>query len=194
MTVGDRQRFAVVLGWMAETFAEALSPARVEGYFRALADLEIGEVEAAVRVCMRTSKFFPKPAEFWEALNGSPEDGAELAWVRFLGAVRDLGAYESVDFGDPVIHAVVTDMWGDWPQACRLETNEVPFRHQDFVKLYRVRARQGGDLRQGHLVGLVEADNRRCGFLAYLPPVVKLGQKALKPTGSAPAVALVGSR
>ena len=175
MTAADRGRFAVALATLAEVFGEALSSARLESYFQALADLDIDAVEAAAQICMRTRKFFPKPAELREALDGSPEDQAEVAWMRFLGAVREIGGYESVNFGDPVTHAVVMDLWGDWPTACLLDEKETPFRHQDFVKLYRIRAKQGADQRVEHLPGFTEVDNRRRGFLTHIPPVRRIG-------------------
>jgi len=186
VTAADRERFAAILGVLAETFAETLSPARAEGYFQALADLEIGEVEDAARSCMRACRYFPRPIELREALHGSAEDVAELTWARFLGGVRDIGGWDSVTFADPILHRVVLDLWGDWPAACRLESDEVPFRRQDFVRLYRLRQRQGPDTEApAQLPGLIEQSNAAKGLREWIPvPVVVPG--ASPASGPAP--------
>lgn len=185
MTRDDVAAVGVELGKTAELFGEPLSEGRVLLYVEALADLDLEAVLAGFRRARAEMKFFPKPAEIRELVEGSRDDRAELAWARFLAAVREVGAYDSVDFGDPVVHAVVADLWGDWPTACRLDEKETPFRAREFVKLYRLRAKQPGALRPGHLVGVVEASNRSRGFLGHLPPVVKLGPPASRP---APAI------
>src|SRR5262245_13750199 len=93
MKPADRKAFLVELTVLAEVFHEALSDVRLEGYWKALDDLSINEIRSASRHAARTCKFFPKPAELREALMGTPEDSGEIAWMRFLHAVREVGPY-----------------------------------------------------------------------------------------------------
>jgi len=167
----DVKAFAVELGKTAELFGEPLTEARVLLYLEALGDLDLEAALAGFRRARAELKYFPKPAEVRELVEGTKDDRAECAWLRVLNAIREHGPYASLDFGDAVIHAVVADVWGDWPSACMLSEKDTPFRAREFVKLYRLRAKQPGALRAGHLVGLVEADCRRRGFLAHLPAV-----------------------
>lgn len=182
MTPDDVKAFGVELGKTAELFGEPLSEARVLLYVEALADLDFKTVLAGFQRARAEMRFFPKPAEIRELIEGTKDDRAEIAWARFLGAVRDVGGWDSVDFGDAALHAVIIDIWGGWPEACKLDEDDTPYRHRDFLKAYRLRANQRGDLRSGHLPGLTEVDNRRRGFLKHIPPVLQIGGRAPRRT------------
>lgn len=118
MTNRDRGRFAELIGALAETFDESLSVLRLEIYFEALGDLELGTVERAVIEAARTLKFFPKPAELRALIEGSPEDRAELAWMEVLQQVRFVGYYGTPTFTDPAITRAIRDLFGGWPALC----------------------------------------------------------------------------
>ena len=55
--------FAARLGILAEVFGEVLTPIRVGGYWAALSDQAPSDVWAALDHALKTSKFFPRPAE-----------------------------------------------------------------------------------------------------------------------------------
>ena len=55
--------FAKRLGVLAEVLGEALTPVRVAGYWAALSDLEPADLYAAMDHALKTSRFFPRPAE-----------------------------------------------------------------------------------------------------------------------------------
>jgi hypothetical protein len=70
----DREAFAAQITYLAEAFAERISPIRIGAYFDALKTYEIEYVRGAVDECIKGSKFFPKPAELIEqcsALRGA---------------------------------------------------------------------------------------------------------------------------
>jgi len=110
---------------LGETYGEPVSDARMEIYFSALADLELAEVRRSATVLVRTQKFFPRPAELREAVNGSSEDRAELAWMRVVSLVRGVG-YMGVDGqgtppdfdGDIACRRAALQLYGGWPQLC----------------------------------------------------------------------------
>lgn len=91
MTNQDRERFAELMLGVGETYGEPVSDARMEIYFRALADLTFDDLNVAVSAHVRTQKFFPRPAELREAIGGSVDDQAEMAWAHVRREVRRVG-------------------------------------------------------------------------------------------------------
>lgn len=70
----DRDAFAAQMTYLAEAFAERITPVRIAAYFMALRNYEIEYIRGAVEECIKTSRFFPKPAEIQEhcsALRGA---------------------------------------------------------------------------------------------------------------------------
>jgi hypothetical protein len=140
MTPDDAPQFARLLGGLGEVFNEPMSEIRARLYFEALKDLPLASIEAAVSRLIQGARFFPKPAEIRETLEGSVEDRARESWRRLLGALEHVGTYESVDFGDPILHAVVESL-GGWHQAWaweRVDGPELLGIERDFVSLYRL--------------------------------------------------------
>jgi hypothetical protein len=169
MTNDEKKAFGVELALVAEAFGEALSPTRIEAYFLALAEYDLGAVRAALRQTIKTHKFFPKPAEIREVIEGGgTEDRSVLAWSRFLRAVERVGTYQSVDFGDPVLHATVEAM-GGWTEQWKLERmdeRELGYKRAEFVRLYAALSKRGDTLSAPkRLVGQCEASNVARGFL-----------------------------
>lgn len=162
----DFEGFKADLLTTAELFGESLSAARILAYFEALADLPLVAVSAALTQARRTLRFFPKPVEIREVLVGSVEDRAREAWRRVLGALEHVGTYESVDFGDPVTHAVLEAL-GGWSQAWawdRAEGPELLGLERDFVSLYRLYAERGsGRTPPAALLGQHALHNRQLG-------------------------------
>lgn len=162
MTVRDVNRFTAGLVALADLLDVTLAETRIEGYFKALADLPIETVEAALDVCARSCKFFPKPAEIREAVLGTPADHAALAWDRVLTAIGVHGFRSSVDFRDPVVHAVIDSMGGWHVLAAEMPSNprEQSYRAADFAKLFRAfSVKLPGPVR-AYLPGLCEIENR----------------------------------
>jgi hypothetical protein len=106
----DRE-FVKRLVVLAEVMGEPLSEIRIGGYWAALADLPTDDLYVAMDDALRTSKFFPRPAELrtraeevvskrnerrW-ALEGPPHrlrlspgdtHASEEQWQEFLGNMR----------------------------------------------------------------------------------------------------------
>jgi hypothetical protein len=135
MTPVDGVRFTAGIIALAELAQFAMTEALLGVYFKALNDLSIEQVEAAVDILLRTSCNYgmPKPVHIREAALGSPGDVAMLAWERVLTALRHHGGYVSVDFQDAVIHRVIEDL-GGWVKLCDLPSDpkEQAYRQQDF--------------------------------------------------------------
>lgn len=193
MQSDDKRVFAAELALTAEVFGEQLSPTRIEAYFLALAEFDVDAVRAALRQSVKVSRFFPKPAEIREVIEGGGlEDKAVLAWSRFLRAVERVGTYQSVDFGDPVLHATVQAM-GGWLEQWRLERmdeRELGYKRAEFVRLYAALSKRGPTLdAPKRLIGQAEASNVARGFLGR-DPVLQLtaGGDAVKALPPAPSL------
>ena len=127
MTSADREAFALLMTGLSETYNEPVSVARMEVYFAALADLELADVRRSATVLVRTSKFFPRPAELREAIDGSSEDRAELAWMQLLQLVRRVGYMGTPDFGgDAALQRSALELYGGWGRLCELLPSSGP--------------------------------------------------------------------
>jgi hypothetical protein len=95
--------------------------AQVRAFELALSDLPYSAGEQAVATWIRTSRFFPAPAELREmALNvlgvaPSPED----AWAEVVEQMRRVGSYGSPSFSNPVVADAVRRI--GWRSLCTSE-------------------------------------------------------------------------
>lgn len=87
-------------------------------------------------------QFAPKPADLVRELAGTYTDRALLAWGRVSRAMAEVGAYATVDFGDPVIHATVREL-GGWSMICRIPNDEQQFLQKRFCDFFRTYTTRG---------------------------------------------------
>lgn len=125
MTELDRPAFSEALFTLSETFNEPMSDLKIEAYFDALRDLEIGPVMLAMRHSLRSAKFCPRPVEIREHVNGSREDGAEAAWGAVLREIRRVGYIGQPNLDEPTMRAV-NELWGGWRRLCETLPAEGP--------------------------------------------------------------------
>lgn len=121
MTERDRERFSDLMVGLGETYGEPVSAARMEIYFAALMDLPLAELRAAATIHVQTQKFFPRPSELREALHGTPEDRAELAWLAVLRLVRRFGYWRApgeMDWPDEATYRAAMELYGGWRALC----------------------------------------------------------------------------
>lgn len=159
----DFPEFAEVMNATAELYARTLSASALALYWSALQDIELRELRAAVSSHINnpdTGQFMPKPADIRKALGGTTADAALMAWAKVLKAAKSIGAYDTVTFDDPFIHATIADM-GGWPSICHTTEDELPFTEKAFVAKYRVyRARPADQLSfPPKLTGLIDQHN-----------------------------------
>ena len=121
-----------------------------------LQDIPFENVAAAMQMAGRMCEFFPTPAKIREFASEtmSASDAAERAWERFRYALQHVSVYETVDFGDPVLHAVIRSLFGGWPQTIEIQSNKLSFVRSDFLKSYVVFVKTGG-LVPEPLIGLM---------------------------------------
>lgn len=139
-----REWFAKVVFETAEACGIKITEARVRIYAADLGDLTAEQVTQAFRTCRREgSGFFPSIAELRRQVVATPDDRALLAWNAMEQAAAKVGAYQSVEFDDPVAAAALLQVFGSWSNWCQQETGpELLVKRQQFLAAYRDIRRQ----------------------------------------------------
>ena len=84
------------------------------------------------------SRFFPKPADIIEAIEGTKEDFAAVADIaarKVIDSIGSVGSYRSVVVSDPAAHATLRVM-GGWTDLCAMTVAELKWWRKEFAKLY----------------------------------------------------------
>jgi hypothetical protein len=126
MTAQDRVGFAELMAGLGETYGEPVSDARMEIYYRALSDMALDEVRAAANVHVRTNKFFPRPSELREAMDGTLDDAAEMAWQVLLREIRRVGWCGTPRLSDDALLRAAMELFGGWEALCQKLPGEGP--------------------------------------------------------------------
>lgn len=160
----DFDRFRDVVVATAEALGTQISAQRVAIYFEDLCDLDIDVIVRAFAQHRRESEFFPSIAKIRNLVLGDPKDLAVLAWDRYVAAVRHIGSYESVDFSDPVMHAVIDALGGWQTQAERLpditmQADAFGYQRHEFIERYRAYGRKLPGRTRPYLPGIFELTN-----------------------------------
>lgn len=122
----DRTLFAEAMHVLGETFNEPISDIRIEGYFDALQDFSIEQVNVAVRLALRDCRFFPKPVELREMIAGAPGANADAAWGELIREVRRVGYTGTPTFSDDRAMLALRETWGSWQRLCETLPGEGP--------------------------------------------------------------------
>lgn len=94
------------------------------------------EIKAAFNRFVQTESGMPDPAALLRILRGSGEDRALSALMKVENAILHHGAYATVVFDDPLIHAVIQSL-GGWIKACRQTEYEFTWWRKEFRERYR---------------------------------------------------------
>jgi hypothetical protein len=174
----DKERFAQLMIGVAELYGKKLSNQLLNIYWAALTAYSLEEVNAALNrhaLSPDVGQFMPKPADIVRCLEGSSSTQALQAWTKVINAIKQVGAYSSVIFDDPLIHAVIYDM-GGWIRLCQSKEDEAGFRSREFEKRYSAYVLQPPTAYPAHLPGVIEQQNALAGF-AKEPPML-IGDKS----------------
>ena len=115
-------------------------------------------------------RFPPMPADIVKHLQGTQTDRGLMAWGKVLEGIQRVGAYQSVAFDDPAIHAAVEDL-GGWTTICRSTMQELPHLQRRFTEAHRAYSGRQGFAFPAYLIGESEATNRTAGK-RVAPPVL----------------------
>ena len=164
----DRECFKNWMLLLGEVYSKEISQTILRLYWKLLEQYTDQECNLAFQTHMKTSKFWPKPADLIFHIEGSKETRATLAWLQVDKAVRQIGPYENISFEDKHIHTVI-NVLGGWSQFQNVPSaNHWNVVGRQFEKLYvsmQSEERKDGDF----LPGLIELDNSRKGLVEFLP-------------------------
>jgi hypothetical protein len=130
-------KFKEYMTMLCELHDKILSDMMKDLYWKVLEPFNDEQCEDAFKELIYSNRFFPKPADFMEILQGKKQDQATMAWLDVLGAVKAVGNYKSVKFSNPAIHSVINAM-GGWPQLCMMESKDEKWKQKEFERLFEV--------------------------------------------------------
>ncbi len=176
MKENDRPRFTELVAGMSRTFGQEADEATYDGYWLGLSDLTIEAIQTAVATAMRTCEHMPTVVALRKLTGEITTPGRALvAWGVFERAVVQHGADRSVEFDDPVIHAVVRNH-GGWPRCCQLPVSEFDkWLRQDFLKTYTALCSTGISEEAGQpLIGEHDSSNAMNGYHKHIKPPLQI--------------------
>lgn len=174
----DKARFARNLTVLTEIFKEKpLSKVVIQFYYKTLEHFDDDTVENAFLTAAQRCKFFPRPAEILEIIEGDPHERAVTAWQTLLSAIQKHGSYETIIFADSRIAGTV-NLMGGWWVLCEMTMAQTPLKMRDFITTYKALPNQP----QISLMGRHEHENILTGrpnmtkpiFIGSSPPAEAL--------------------
>lgn len=178
MTDTDEPAFIELLTDALAFYGQAPSPFALSVWWQACERFDLQQVARALTAHAmdpERGQFAPRPADLVRVLHGTHGDRALIAWGRVYRAIGTQGAYTSVVFDEPAIHAAVQDL-GGWVTVCRSTVDELPFLQRRFCDAYRAYSARGCAVWPAVLIGEHEAANRLQGRTVR-PPAL-LGDEA----------------
>ncbi len=166
----DKIAFKNFMTLLGELFGKEISDTLKNAYWMILQPYSDGQCKKAFEVALTTCKFFPKPSEILELINGNQGEQATLAWLRVHEAVKSVGPYESIDFSDDRAINSAIEAMGGWVHLCQASLDEWKWKRIEFEKLYPTMAQRKNGGHPASLPGIIEIDNTGRGFT---PPEVK---------------------
>lgn len=166
MDRSDFKRFAMTLTACAELYGKTISEGAMQLWWQSLERFEIEQVQRAFRAVVESpdgGQFMPKPADIIKALDGNSTDRSLIAWGKVLDAMSRVGAYQSVAFDDPAIHAAIVDL-GGWVTLCRTQNDEMPFVQRRFCDAHKTYSHRPDMPYPAVLQGESEQANRARGI------------------------------
>jgi hypothetical protein len=170
----QRMAFATLISDALAFYRQHASDFALSVWWAACQPFDLEQVSAALTAHAmdpERGQFPPMPADIVRALQGTQTDRAMIAWGKVMEGMQRVGAYQSVAFDDPIVHAVVTDL-GGWPLMCQVTIDELPFLSRRFCDAYRAYARRPSVSYPRYLAGVSELENRRAGFKTAGPVLI----------------------
>ncbi len=173
-----RDNFGEVMAGIAGLFQVNLTSFMLDTYYEIFKDYSDEQFKAAIVKTIKEHKYhtFPKPAEILEYLEGTRDDKSLIAWLQVKEAIEKGGYYASIDFADSIIPAVIENL-GGWQWLCCSEKDEEPFIQKRFMELYSLFIKQGRGTQPVKVIGWLEAQNNKSGYLKEIPKPIRIGYK-----------------
>lgn len=161
MTKIDIKKLAKLMQLLSEEYGKAVSPLKAELWYNELKIYPIEVIEKSIRYIIRTRTLstYPKVAEVIKAIENNNEDTVLEKWLLVKKIMKEVGAYRSVKFADPVLHSVIEEL-GGWPDLCIKD--DLTWVQKDFERLYPVIKKRCNH--PDKILGLHEISNREHNY------------------------------
>ena len=171
MQATEYPKFLEVLTGVHDFYGKELSEFAGQVWLDACKGFELGQVTKALSAHLMDpdrGQFMPRPADLVRQLGGTQADRSLVAWGKAFEAMGRVGAYQSVCFDDPAIHAAIEDLSG-WAKCCQDE--HIDHLQRRFCDFHRTHSKREGSPYLAKLLGLHELQNRTAGKPSA-PPVL----------------------
>lgn len=137
----NQELFKRFMAGLGETFDKNISETLSDIYWHALKNHSDEQCKDAFNQVFLKFKFFPKPAEIIELINGKNikiEDKALVTANRIIAHLEQYGArvFPNLD-DDPVAKYLMTTRWNYYEWASQILTSELKWWVKEFCELYR---------------------------------------------------------
>lgn len=171
----DREPFFLMLGDTYAYYGKELAQFTTTAFWEGLKRFDLDDIRHAINIHVQDpdrGQWCPKIADLTRLLEGSTQTQGMRAWVKLEQALRCVGAYQTVVFDDPLIHAVVTDL-GGWTKLCQTQVDEIPFVARDFERRYAAyRTHRDRPPYPAKLIGIAEHENAMRGHEPPRPVLI----------------------
>ena len=152
----NKEFFYKTIGVLSYNFNFDPKKEQVELIYDFIKEYSDQEFEEAAKDILKTSRFFPKIADFIERLEGTKELQAIQAFEVLDYAVRTIGSYQNVLFQDTKV-AHIVDTLSDWVKIGNMDDETYKFFRLEFIKTYKALS---GSFPKLILRGIVHGNNR----------------------------------
>lgn len=162
----DLNKFTAILIAVGELYGKTISEMLTELYWQSLKSFALTDIKQAFNFHINNpdvGQYFPKPADLVRFIEGSAATKALQAWINTEKAILKFGAYQSIIFDDPLIHAVIAAM-GGWIKLCATPSKELQFYAHEFQRRYMIFVDKPPEIYPKYCCGLIEYENDKKGF------------------------------
>lgn len=145
MTEADQQAFGELIADAHAYWRKDLSDFTLSLWWEACQPYTLEQVRRAIGQHARkpqAGRFVVTIADVTEILDGNGTERAVMVWGQVGEAMRRVGAYRDIDFGDPAIHQAIADC-GGWPALCRTPLDELRHVQHRFQQAYQAYESRG---------------------------------------------------
>lgn len=130
--MNDEKRFKENMATLATVFNVDLTPFMITNYWEIFKGYDDDQFSHAVKQYLIRGKFFPKPVELIELIDGDQNQVAAEAWEVVLKGLRDS---QNVVFS-PEINRTV-EMLGGAEYLGRMHERDLEFKRNQFMEIYQ---------------------------------------------------------
>lgn len=161
----DRKAFDGLMAGLATVFEKALTKQLVDLYFAALGRFDVEQVKRGFNSALTVCKFFPKPVELIELIEGSQDDHSAKAWQLLMEAVERGGYYSSLFVEDAALAGAIRKTfdtgWMELGNAIPAPSDPM---YASLFNRFRANygmAKRGNEQPDRYFVGYYEGQNRQ---------------------------------